>query len=703
MKRIQLVIVLFYLHSAAASFFENGLVQTLQDGIADGIVSDSCEAALQLYVENLQSSSDQWAFNMLDATSKIPVGLQSFNLGEMGQFSQCLGTESEDGSIQAKYCLGTLLSTTGSSGSGVASRNFVQRAHQIRSLSRRVIGLRDATDDSNSTASLFQSGIPWAICLPRNCSNEDVGEIYNRIFGTQGVTCQTKDDLTPPLTNGAIATIVILAFLAFLLVVSTALDIYFQHNKKRVPHVGFIAFSAYTNGRKLFQISKNSNELTCLNGIRFWSMMWVIIGHTFSTMVSAPVLNFKDIFEWVNSLRSMTIASGTLAVDSFFTMGGVLLVYTYLKARHNGTKFNIFQFYIHRYLRLTPALAALVLVTANLVQYMGTGPLWYNIPVSLAEPCREYWWTTLLYVQNYVNKNSSMCLGHSWYLSVDMQLYFISPLILIPLYKYSKVGIGIILSGIIASVITPFCIAYVTGIPPLMTNVVAPVSLMDYMSYYYLKTHARAAPWFIGLLLGYILSKIKFENNLRHFKFNKVVAILSWAVCLAVISTCVFARSDALMSPNYSKWESSSYIAFVRPVWAICLSFVIFACVTGNGGPIDWFLSWPIYQVLNRFTYSVYLLHYTLLIILAYSNKSGIYFNELNASYSFWGITMFSFAASVPWVLTFESPIVVLEKIIFGAPKKPEKSIADVNSPASGSGIDTLPQEVEERKYGVPE
>lgn len=49
---------------------------------------------------------------MFDATSKIPVGLLSLNLGELGQFSQCMSTESEDGLIQPKYCLGVLPLTT---------------------------------------------------------------------------------------------------------------------------------------------------------------------------------------------------------------------------------------------------------------------------------------------------------------------------------------------------------------------------------------------------------------------------------------------------------------------------------------------------------------------------------------------------------------------------------------------------------------
>ncbi len=58
-----------------------------------------------------------------------------------------------------------------------------------------------------------------------------------------------------------------------------------------------LGFSAYKNTKVLFATSdKNSSGkseiLHCLNGIRFISMTWVVLGHVFGNFVAAPSNNF---------------------------------------------------------------------------------------------------------------------------------------------------------------------------------------------------------------------------------------------------------------------------------------------------------------------------------------------------------------------------------------------------------------------------
>lgn len=59
--------------------------------------------------------------------------------------------------------------------------------------------------------------------------------------------------------------------------------------------------------------------------------------------------------------------------------------------------------YLHRYLRLTPVLAILILLVVSFFRHIRSGPystVDYN---NNAIPCTKYWWSALLHIQNYVN------------------------------------------------------------------------------------------------------------------------------------------------------------------------------------------------------------------------------------------------------------------------------------------------------------
>ena len=43
-----------------------------------------------------------------------------------------------------------------------------------------------------------------------------------------------------------------------------------------------LSFSVYTNGEKILNTNQGAGTLTAINGIRFISMTWVILGHTFA-------------------------------------------------------------------------------------------------------------------------------------------------------------------------------------------------------------------------------------------------------------------------------------------------------------------------------------------------------------------------------------------------------------------------------------
>jgi peptidoglycan/LPS O-acetylase OafA/YrhL len=180
---------------------------------------------------------------------------------------------------------------------------------------------------------------------------------------------------------------------------------------------------------------------------------------------------------------------------------------------------NLPRMYLHRYRRITPVLAVCNLVSVLLADHLGDGPYHKTWIRSNSRNCEEYWWAALLHVQNYVNP-SRLCFHHSWYLSVDMQLFWAPPLIIYPAYKLGRKFIWTIPLMIVLTMGCAFMISYQYGFMafPRLTG----PAFIHYNRVIYLSTTHRMGSWLIGFLLAYILFKVHDKN----FKTNRVIKIV---------------------------------------------------------------------------------------------------------------------------------------------------------------------------------
>ena len=127
------------------------------------------------------------------------------------------------------------------------------------------------------------------------------------------------------------------------------------------------AFSIRRNLPKLFNIRDSAEgELQCVHGIRFLSMTWVILGHTFyfaMPYLDNPVWALDKI---QNSWSMEGVVQGPFSVDSFFFLSGLLVSYIFLKRRDSVTKVTSpltwAKVILHRFIRLLPPYLALVVL-----------------------------------------------------------------------------------------------------------------------------------------------------------------------------------------------------------------------------------------------------------------------------------------------------------------------------------------------------
>ncbi|XP_045468713.1 nose resistant to fluoxetine protein 6-like [Harmonia axyridis] len=592
---------------------------------------------------------------MLDASSKlITSGLMEGNIVDLGDFDECLSIENESSEIYGKYCLATVeintfLSALHSTEGNTTSLLLQQTQTKIEKFANSKLA-----GEISSLLKLYTSFARFGICIPDKCKPKNIGFLH-----LDEEKCSTKNS-NDEMDLFAFTTLVILYIFIFIAILSTCYDIINQKLSLKPKHPIFVAFSCYTNGKKLFGTQTNSDQLSCLHGIKVLSMVWVVLGHSYLNMFTTSLDNLFYVNEWIDNPTNMLILSATLSVDTFFMIGGLLTVYVFMKSPPMKTKEGLKKIpmlYIHRYLRLTPAFAMMVLIYASgLVKYFGDGPKWYTLN-SAIENCKENWWAALLYVQNYMDY-SKMCVVQTWYLSADFQLFLITPFFLIPLRKWPKYIIPSFYIIAVVGMIIPFIIGYTNKFGGVGYGSTTSV----FANNYYFVTHARFAPYVIGMIAGYYIFLAK--KKLNPLKLEMCYVFFLWILALTGIVGCIF-DGFKLVKHSDDAWADGIYMGFNRSAWSLSISLLVFLCSTGYGGPIQKFLSMPLFNIVAKLTYSMYLVHYIVILCVNGVSRTKFHFSNFSIMSNFFTYFILTFIISILYCLIFESPMIIIERIIF--------------------------------------
>ncbi|KAJ9579886.1 hypothetical protein L9F63_004488, partial [Diploptera punctata] len=371
------------------------------------------------------------------------------------------------------------------------------------------------------------------------------------------------------------------------------------------------------------------DPLTChiKQHVPFTSTEWTALGIIIIFAVIVIISTVYDLTMTAN-WKHLFLTNGALQMDIYFVLSGMLLSYLFLRERELGKQFSLWRFYLYRYLRVTPALSIIVLVNATLFNRLGSGPIWEQNILNKQDDCWYYGWTLLFFIRNYTKPH---CLFQSWALNIDMQMYLISPLFLIPLHRKPKIGLVMLTVGVIAGMVSVFTTATINRIPVYSFRNME----LRMVKELYIQTHTHVTPYLIGLGLGYVLHHYKrCEKLQQQIVFTKLNVTLGWIFCiLALTSSNLMALPFLQFNYKYEPLYSSIVLAIKRPIWSLGLSWLIFACVAGYGGfsvtgLLNSFLSCNMFLLLSRFAYGTTVVHSTVVQSRAYSIKTNTYFSD---------------------------------------------------------------------------
>ena len=409
----------------------------------------------------------------------------------------------------------------------------------------------------------------------------------------------------------------------------------------------------------------SEKQISSIHGLKVISMFWIIGGHSYSfAMQWLFFQNSQDIEYDSKMIISQIYANTNFSVDCFFFTSGLLVGYAVFKELRRCGRLNYFQFYLHRYIRMTPLMMIIIGFCVTLLKYMGSGPTWVESTTMFDKWCQNNWWINSLYLHNFINREN-MCLSHSWYSAVDMQLYFISPLILIPLFWFPFWGILLIVLLLTGSMIITATLTIVNHYPPVpyLTNITSREALDGYYGWIYIKPWCRIGPYLIGISIAYL---IYLHNNKP--KIKKRFVVMGWFLALLLNAGILLAMFPAINGYPLSDAVAGLYSATSRTLWSIGLAWIVYACVTGHGGIVNSLLSWKPFIPLSRLSYSAYLIHPVIIACFYGSRETTFHFSHYLMVYFILGNIVITYVISFGLAVFFEAPIAALEKL-FRQPK----------------------------------
>ncbi|XP_042213185.1 nose resistant to fluoxetine protein 6-like isoform X2 [Homarus americanus] len=545
--------------------------------------SSSCGRAVEAMFDSF-TKNETWAAEMVDSWGKTSSGIFYGNSYYPGVIDQCLNVKSPDNAIHGKYCV-----------INIRKASHKKTVHHINlPVTLEHLGLTPFIINDKVTNGTF---FRYATCIPDVCSTEElwaslVQEYWEKDYNLLYTFCQ-PDEMFTAFTAGDIAFIAVVSILFSLMLAAGIVDVYIQNtNNKTLAKGGLkylLPFSVYTNTQKLFELNTKSSPgtISCLHGIKVLSMTWVIFGHQQSASLQLNA-NTQDMWKRVNKFLYQAIANAYFSVDTFFMVGGLLLSCSAFRQLKRTGKFNVALFFLHRLVRLVPAIAIVAGLYATVVHFFMSGffaDFWHYWEAT----CSQIWWRDILFINNFVNEPAGLglggdCLGQCWYLAVDTQLYLVAPLIFLPLYYYAPVGKVWMYVLCVLSIYIPAQIIYTYDLPPSSFLVARNADV--YYNKVYLTPWCRAGPWLVGIWLGYIM----YTQDHKRVVLKKWQVVGGWtaAVCTGVLLVFgVWSYNTVPPKADYDIVTQVVYGGLQRFMWGVVMAWIIYACHYGAGGLVN--------------------------------------------------------------------------------------------------------------------
>lgn len=309
-------------------------------------------------------------------------------------------------------------------------------------------------------------------------------------------------------------------------------------------------------------VHQNRSHYPPLDGLRGLAILLVVFYHNFG---------FINYFFF-----------GWLGVDLFFVLSGFLITDILIKTR--DTPGYLKKFYLRRVLRIFPLYYLSLVIFFVLFPILNNGLLNLDYYVQ-----NQIWFWT--YLQNwlfifYPAGDNTVALNHFWSLAVEEQFYLAWPLLIL-FFKRAK-PLVYLLIGLLVGVITLRFLLWTYQI--------------ENLAYFNLYTFSRID----GICIGSLLAVLRTVNH------KAVNRYFTWIVLGLASINFVFYFFNRQNQFSYPYLAIAGYTTF-----AIIFGLLVNEGVERQDTTISRLLSFPLFRFFGLISYSLYVFHWPLYLMLA--------------------------------------------------------------------------------------